>query len=81
MGACKAIALALTLSTITPALIQAQPAPAPSPATPDTRQAPRVERDDDTDWGWIGLLGLLGLFGLMKRDRDRVNGRTTTTAR
>jgi MYXO-CTERM domain-containing protein len=24
--------------------------------------------DDDTDWGWIGLLGLVGLLGLRKRD-------------
>ena len=35
-----------------------------------------VERDNDTDWGWLGLLGLLGLAGLMPKkhthDRDRV---------
>ncbi|MCA1577444.1 MAG: WGxxGxxG-CTERM domain-containing protein [Acidobacteria bacterium] len=34
-----------------------------------------VRGDDDTDWGWIGLLGLLGLAGLLRRrdapDRDR----------
>jgi MYXO-CTERM domain-containing protein len=32
-------------------------------------------RDDDTDWGWLGLLGLLGLAGLLRRrdapERDR----------
>ena len=32
-------------------------------------------RDDDTDWGWLGLIGLLGLAGLLRRrdapDRDR----------
>lgn len=26
-----------------------------------------VERDNGTDWGWIGLLGLAGLAGLLKR--------------
>lgn len=34
-----------------------------------------VRGDDDTDWGWLGLLGLLGLAGLLRRrdapDRDR----------
>jgi MYXO-CTERM domain-containing protein len=24
--------------------------------------------DDDTDWGWIGLLGLAGLLGLRRRN-------------
>ena len=36
--------------------------------------------DDDTDWGWIGLLGLAGLLGL-RRPRDvvvRDTPRTTT---
>lgn len=28
-----------------------------------------VERDNGTDWGWIGLLGLLGLAGLMPKKR------------
>jgi MYXO-CTERM domain-containing protein len=35
------------------------------------------EGDDDTDWGWVGLLGLAGLLGLRRRDRvvhhDRVD--------
>ena len=38
-----------------------------------------VRGDDDTDWGWLGLIGLLGLAGLLRRrdapdrnlDRDR----------
>ncbi|SFA41442.1 MYXO-CTERM domain-containing protein [Parageobacillus thermantarcticus] len=25
--------------------------------------------DNDTDWGWIGLLGLAGLLGLRRNDR------------
>jgi len=28
-----------------------------------------VERDNDTDWGWLGLLGLAGLAGLMPKKR------------
>ena len=28
-----------------------------------------VERDDDTDWGWLGLLGLAGLLGLLPKKR------------
>ncbi|HVF88166.1 MAG TPA: WGxxGxxG family protein, partial [Pyrinomonadaceae bacterium] len=31
-----------------------------------------VDRDDDTDWGWLGLLGLAGLAGLMPKKRDVV---------
>jgi MYXO-CTERM domain-containing protein len=34
-----------------------------------------VRGDDDTDWGWLGLVGLLGLAGLLRRrdapERDR----------
>ncbi|MDR0140197.1 WGxxGxxG family protein [Metabacillus idriensis] len=29
--------------------------------------------DDDTDFGWIGLLGLAGLLGLRRKDRDHSN--------
>lgn len=28
------------------------------------------DRDNDTDYGWIGLLGLLGLAGLMRKKPD-----------
>lgn len=27
------------------------------------------QRDNDTDWGWLGLLGLLGLAGLIPKKR------------
>lgn len=43
-----------------------------------------VGEDDNTDWGWLGLIGLAGLAGLMPRkravevhDRDREANRTT----
>ena len=51
-------------------------------ATNTTRTV--VREDDDTDWGWIGLLGLVGLAGLIPRkravevhDRDRETNRST----
>ncbi len=28
-----------------------------------------VREDNDTDWGWIGLLGLAGLAGLLPKKR------------
>lgn len=36
--------------------------------------------DDDTDWGWVGLLGLAGLLGLRRRD-NHVHHTDTTTRR
>ena len=32
-------------------------------------------RDDDTDWGWLGLLGLAGLAGLLGRRKEPVRHR------
>ncbi|MFD3766041.1 WGxxGxxG family protein [Paenibacillus lactis] len=28
-------------------------------------------RDNDTDWGWLGLIGLAGLAGLRRRNPER----------
>jgi MYXO-CTERM domain-containing protein len=40
----------------------------------------RVDRDEGTEWGWLGLLGLAGLLGLRRRERSdvRVTPRTVT---
>lgn len=43
--------------------------------TTTTDTAPRqgvdnTYRDNDFDWGWLGLLGLVGLAGLAGRKRD-----------
>ena len=38
-------------------------------ANRDDRRETRGEREDDRDWGWLGLLGLGGLLGLMPRKR------------
>lgn len=44
-----------------------------------TDTAAQATRDDDTDFGWIGLLGLIGLAGLMgRRDRTTIRSGTTT---
>ena len=70
----RALALALLLGALapaTPALAQT------GTDTGVTTTQAGDDRDDDKDWGWIGLLGLLGLAGLMKKDhhRDDVNRR------
>lgn len=39
-----------------------------------------VERDDDTDFGWLGLLGLAGLAGLLRKPKQVVVDRTPDTA-
>lgn len=39
---------------------------------------PVTDDDDDTDWGWIGLLGLAGLLGLRRREPDHRHVDTTT---
>lgn len=53
--------------------------------TPSTTVAQRdneriAQRDNDRDWGWIGLLGLAGLLGLRRRDAHRdISASTRTT--
>lgn len=38
---------------------------------PVTQRMP--DNNNDTDWGWIGLLGLAGLLGLRRREPDRID--------
>ena len=40
-----------------------------SQASAPTAPVTTADRDNDFDWGWLGLLGLIGLAGLMRRDR------------
>jgi len=56
------------------------------PATPPTTTeqtttdtAVQATEDDDTDFGWIGLLGLIGLAGLIRRREPVVTTRTGST--
>ena len=49
----------------------------PSAAAPTDTKDVADRRDDDFDWGWLGLIGLLGLGGLAGRRRDVAVGTTT----
>lgn len=52
--------------------------PASAQVTQPGTDSQVVERDNDTDWGWLGLLGLIGLAGLTGRKR---HDHTNTTYR
>ena len=67
-------AFVITTLVAAGAIGQAQ---APAPDTRPTAQ----ERDNDFDWGWLGLLGLAGLFGLKRHDTAHVNDRVATAHR
>lgn len=47
-----------------------------APTTQTTRVA---ERDNDTDYGWLGLLGLAGLAGLLRKPKQVVVDREDNT--
>ena len=50
--------------------------------TAPTSQTTRVaERDNDTDYGWLGLLGLAGLAGLLRKPKQVVVDRDETMNR
>ena len=59
---------ALALSFIAVTAVVSASAQNNNNATLRTDPTPRVavERDDDTNWSWLGLLGLAGLAGLLK---------------
>jgi MYXO-CTERM domain-containing protein len=58
--------LGLALVTVFP--VAAQPSNANNTNRVETTTR-TVERDNDTDWGWLGLLGLAGLAGLLPKKR------------
>ena len=47
----------------------------------DRREVRTANRDEDTDWGWLGLLGLAGLLGLMPKKKHEVHVRDTHDVR
>lgn len=58
------LALALLVTgAVSPSFAQVVQDPDVAPLVDD-------DRDDDMDWGWLGLLGLAGLLGLKRRDSD-----------
>lgn len=73
-----AVALCLSLSSLgaTPAAAQNTNNGNTSAAREERRDDDRrdtartaADREEDRDWGWLGLLGLAGLLGLMPRKR------------
>ena len=66
-----AFVLSLAVMTALPAFAQnANNANTRGADRADRTETPRVvEREKDTDWGWLGLLGLLGLAGLIPKKR------------
>jgi uncharacterized protein YceK len=74
----RVFVLVICLTVLSGASVSAQNNSSGGGATQQTR----VERDNDTDWGWLGLLGLLGLAGLIPRKRNvEVHDNNRTTAR
>jgi MYXO-CTERM domain-containing protein len=66
--------LVLTGVIASPALLHAQSNAASSDDRDTTAQDGTrtvMDRDDDRNWGWLGLLGLGGLLGLKRRDREK----------
>jgi len=68
----RAVMLTLCLGLL-PFAMSAYAQPNSNTATTNANTTRDVVRDDDdTDWGWIGLLGLAGLAGLLPKKRDVV---------
>ncbi len=68
------VSAACALVVLSPLVAGAQISPAPTVRDITTT----VDRDDDHDYGWIGLLGLIGLAGLMGKKKDDRRYETTT---
>ena len=75
--------LSLTLLAVAvPAAAQSNDNTNRAADTKDDRREVRVaNRDDDKDWGWLGLLGLAGLLGLMPKKKREVHVRETHDVR
>ena len=64
------------ITAVALALVASAPVLAQEAADDTDAAVVTTDQDNDTDWGWIGLLGLIGLAGLAGRRRD-----TTTSTR
>ena len=66
---------ALTIGLSVPVLADAQ-----TEAADPRRDTTAADRQDDFDWGWLGLIGLAGLFGLRRRETVDVQDRNRVAA-
>ncbi len=62
------LVVGLAVVTVLPAAAQSSNANVRNDRNDNTTRV--VERDNDFDWGWLGLLGLLGLSGLLPKKRQ-----------
>ena len=75
------LASALALVAAIPATAQTPSGSVPADTSAGYTATRTDNRDDGTDWGWLGLLGLTGLLGLIpKRRREEADYRATDTA-
>jgi MYXO-CTERM domain-containing protein len=72
------IAPAILMGLFYSGLVYSQTDPVP---TTDQQVNSTADRDDNSEWGWLGLLGLIGLLGLRRRDRTDVSTRADVSSR
>ncbi|MGZ9031286.1 MAG: WGxxGxxG family protein [Burkholderiaceae bacterium] len=76
----KLVALAMVAACALPVAAQTTQPGSTTGAAGSRTSTMTTDRDNDNNWGWIGLLGLAGLAGLMrKKDTHDVDHRTTAT--
>jgi hypothetical protein len=82
------LAFAVSMLGAFPAMAQTTGGAATAPTTagdPAVSTQRTDDREDDKDWGWVGLLGLAGLLGLRRREHvhhvDTTPAARTTGAR
>jgi len=71
--------LGLAMVSLTMAANAQTPSNSNSPNINPVQTTRVVERDNDTDWGWLGLIGLTGLAGLLKKPKQVTVDRTSDT--
>lgn len=68
----SALFVALSILSLTTAAFAQTANQANVNATGSENRVMARDDDDDTNWGWVGLLGLAGLLGLLPKKREVV---------